>query len=116
MWPLTRLGLPAADGVARSVGNLTGDRQGDRRRCLNRGKKKRPPKRFLALPDLEQSKAAVLNGLTSKSGQRSYELSRIEAVRSNDNQISAWLQCVASRLKPPIPVSSAQNWPPEFDE
>jgi hypothetical protein len=26
----------------------------------------------LALPDLEQSKAAVLNSLTSESGQRSY--------------------------------------------
>ena len=34
-------------------------------------RKKRPPKRVLALPDLEQSKAAVLNTLTSKSGQRS---------------------------------------------
>ena len=31
-------------------------------------KKLRPPKRTLALPDLEQSKAAVLNTLTSKSG------------------------------------------------
>ena len=28
--------------------------------------KKRPPKRTLALPDLEQAKAAVLNTLTSK--------------------------------------------------
>src|ERR1700694_70122 len=36
-------------------------------------KKKRPPKRVLALPDLEQSQAAVLNTLTSKSGQRSYD-------------------------------------------
>jgi hypothetical protein len=36
-------------------------------------KRKRPPKRTLALPDLEQSKAAVLNSLTSKSGQRSYD-------------------------------------------
>jgi hypothetical protein len=36
-------------------------------------KKKRPPKRVLALPDLEQSKAAVLNSLTSRSGQRSYD-------------------------------------------
>ena len=35
--------------------------------------KKRPPKHVLALPDLEQSKAAVLNSLTSKSGQRSYD-------------------------------------------
>jgi integrase len=36
-------------------------------------KRKRPPKRVLALPDLEQVKAAVLNTLTSKSGQRSYD-------------------------------------------
>jgi integrase len=36
-------------------------------------KKKRAPKRLLALPDLEQSKAAVLNSLTSKSGQRTYD-------------------------------------------
>src|SRR5215467_12979967 len=35
--------------------------------------KKRAPKRSLALPDLEQSKAAALNTLTSKSGQRSYD-------------------------------------------
>jgi len=36
-------------------------------------KKKRPPKRVLALPDLEQSKTAVLNSLRSKSGQHSYD-------------------------------------------
>jgi len=36
-------------------------------------KKRRSPKRVLALPDLEQSKTAVLNSLTSKSGQRSYD-------------------------------------------
>ena len=35
-------------------------------------KKKRPPKRVLALPDLEQAKTAVLNTLTSKK-QRSYD-------------------------------------------
>lgn len=34
--------------------------------------RKKPPKRALALPDLEQTKSAVLNTLTSKSGQRSY--------------------------------------------
>ena len=34
-------------------------------------KKKHTPKRVLALPDLEQSKTAILNSLTSKSGQRS---------------------------------------------
>jgi hypothetical protein len=36
-------------------------------------RRKKPPKRTLALPDLEQTKSAVLNTLTSKSGQRSYE-------------------------------------------
>jgi len=36
-------------------------------------KKKRSPKRVLALPDLEQSKAAVLNSLSSESGQRTYD-------------------------------------------
>src|SRR5437879_1972565 len=36
-------------------------------------KKKKPPKRVLALPDLEQAKSAVLNTLTSRSGQRTYE-------------------------------------------
>ena len=36
-------------------------------------KKKRSPKRVLALPDLEQSKASVLNSLTSQSGQRTYD-------------------------------------------
>ena len=36
-------------------------------------KKKHAPKHVLALPDLEQSKAAVLNSLTSSSGQRSYD-------------------------------------------
>src|SRR5207253_8977613 len=36
-------------------------------------KKKRLPKRVLALPDLEQSEASVLNSLTSESGQRTYD-------------------------------------------
>ncbi len=36
-------------------------------------RKKQSPKRILALPDLEQSKTAVLNSLTSKSGQRTYD-------------------------------------------
>jgi integrase len=35
--------------------------------------KRRPPKRSLALPDLEQTKSAVLNSLTSESGQRTYD-------------------------------------------
>src|ERR1700732_5238345 len=36
-------------------------------------KRKRTPKTVLKLPDLEQSKSAVLNSLTSLSSQRSYD-------------------------------------------
>ena len=36
-------------------------------------RKRKPPKRSLALSDLEQTKSAVLNTLTSKSGQRTYD-------------------------------------------
>jgi len=36
-------------------------------------RRKRVPKRVRALPNLEQSKAAVLNTLTSASGQRTYD-------------------------------------------
>jgi len=36
-------------------------------------RKKKSPKRVLALPDLEHAKAAVLNSLTSASGQRTYD-------------------------------------------
>src|SRR5205823_7433038 len=36
-------------------------------------RKKRPPKRVLAPPDLEHAKTAVLNSLTSASGQRTYD-------------------------------------------
>src|SRR5687767_15974805 len=35
--------------------------------------KKKPPKRVLALPDLEHAKTAMLNSLTSASAQRTYE-------------------------------------------
>ena len=34
---------------------------------------KKAPKQTLALPDLEQSKVAVINSLTSASGQRTYD-------------------------------------------
>src|SRR4030095_9822765 len=36
-------------------------------------KKRKPPKRVLALPDLEQAKYAVLNTLTSKNSQQTYD-------------------------------------------
>ena len=40
---------------------------------MSKSRKKRMPKRVLALPDLEQAKSAVLNTLTSASGQRTYD-------------------------------------------
>src|SRR5436853_6288609 len=39
----------------------------------SKSRKKNTPKRILALPDLEHAKTAVLNSLTSASGQRTYE-------------------------------------------
>ena len=38
-----------------------------------KSRKKKSPKRVLALPDLEHAKTAVLNSLTSTSGQRTYD-------------------------------------------
>src|SRR6266704_673204 len=40
---------------------------------MAKNKRKRNPKSVLKLPDLEQSKSAVLNSLTSQSSQRSYD-------------------------------------------
>jgi hypothetical protein len=40
---------------------------------MSKSRKKRTPKRVPALPDLEQAKSAVLNALTSVSGQRTYD-------------------------------------------
>jgi hypothetical protein len=40
---------------------------------MSKSRKKRMPKRVLALPDLEQAKSAVLNTLTFVSGQRTYD-------------------------------------------
>src|SRR6266581_3695080 len=39
----------------------------------SKSRKKRLPKRVFALPDLEHAKTAVLNCLTSASGQRTYD-------------------------------------------
>jgi hypothetical protein len=39
----------------------------------SKSRKKKSPKRILALPDLEHAKTAVLNSLMSSSGQRTYE-------------------------------------------
>src|ERR1700716_3364595 len=43
------------------------------RKSTTKPRCKKAPKRVLALPDLEPSKAAVLNSLTSASGQRTYD-------------------------------------------
>jgi site-specific recombinase XerD len=39
----------------------------------SKSRKRKQPKRVLALPDLEHAKVAVLNSLTSASGQRTYD-------------------------------------------
>jgi hypothetical protein len=43
------------------------------RKSIPKPRRKKAPKRVLALPDLEHSKAAVLNSLTSASGQHTYD-------------------------------------------
>jgi hypothetical protein len=55
----------------------------------SKSRKKKVPNRALALLDLEQAKAAVLNTLTSASGQRTYD----HAIR----EFVAWY-CSAPRL------------------
>jgi hypothetical protein len=39
----------------------------------SKSRRKKSPKRVLAIPDLEHAKMAVLNSLTSASGQRTYD-------------------------------------------
>ena len=41
---------------------------------MAKSRRKRTPKTVLKLPDLEHSKSAVLNSLTSASSKRSYDL------------------------------------------
>ena len=55
----------------------------------SKSRKKKSPKRVLALPDLEHAKTAVLNSLTSASGQRTYD----QAIR----EFVAWY-CSEPRL------------------
>jgi hypothetical protein len=43
------------------------------RKSIPKPRRKKAPKRVSTLPDLEHSKAAVLNSLTSASGQRTYD-------------------------------------------
>src|SRR5437867_10479047 len=70
---IPRLPLRAINGVVESFEYSHGGRSRRPSPMSKPRKKKRPPKRVLALPDLEQSKAAVLNSLSSESGQRTYD-------------------------------------------
>jgi hypothetical protein len=48
----------------------------------NKTMRKPAPKHVLRLPDLEQSKSAVVNSLTSRNSQRTYDHAFIEWYRS----------------------------------
>ena len=63
----------------------------------SKSRRKKTPKRVLALPDLEQTKTAVLNSLTSASGQRTYD----HAIR----EFVAWY-CSEPALRSTAPLSS----------
>ena len=54
-------------------GIVKGNGEEARRPCQKSRKKTKTPKGVLALPDLEQAKSAVLNTLTSQSGQHTYD-------------------------------------------
>ena len=98
----------------------------------SKSRKRKPPKRVLALPDLEHAKTAVLNSLSSASGQRTYEhairefvawycseprlaFNRTVVLRYRFASNSAatlrrrstygWPRFAASRTRPPTPVS-----------
>src|SRR5713226_6975600 len=74
-WPLRESGsvLTNALLVRRSgTGSCFSPRQ-RRPLPMAKSKRKRVPKTVLKLPDLEQSKSAVLNSLTSSSSKRSYD-------------------------------------------
>ena len=57
---------------------------------MAKSRRKRTPKTVLKLPDLEQSKSAVLNSLTSASSKRSYE----HAIESLSSGIAQSLGCL----------------------
>ena len=48
---------------------------------MRKSRRRKSPKRVLALPDLEHAKSAVLNSLTSTSGKRTYDHAINEFVR-----------------------------------
>lgn len=96
------------------------------------------PKRVLALPDVEHVKTAVLNSLTSASGQRTYEHAirefvtwycseprlalnralvlryRIHLEQRGYAPATINLRLAAVRTRWPTPGFSVQNFPPGF--
>jgi hypothetical protein len=64
-------------------------------------RRKKMPTRVLALPDLAQTKAAVLNSLTSASGQRTYD----HAIR----EVVAWY-CSEPALRSTAPSCSGTGY------
>lgn len=62
----------------------------------SKSKRKRAPKAILKLPDLEQSKSAVLNSLTSPSSQRSYDHAIGTRFHRNHRALP-WLQTALSK-------------------
>ena len=82
-------------------------------------RKKKTPKRVLALPDLEQTKTAVLNSLTSASGQRTYDHAIVSSSPGNARSRASlstapcahkvlWLP--AENRGTNLPVASKKTW------
>ena len=109
---------------------------------MSRTKRKRTPKTVLRLPDLEQSKSAVLNSLASQSSRRSYDHAIREFIdwycseprlAFNKTVVTATASLLSRRTtllrlstsgsppsaawhtKPRTPACSARTWRPEFD-
>ena len=82
--------------------------QGDRPLPKSPKKKTRSPKQVLALPGLEQSKTAVLNSLTSKSGPRSR---RTPSASGRKPWAASRVHRRASRSAP-FPANAASGWRP----
>ena len=109
---------------------------------MSRTKRKRTPKTVLRLPDLEQSKSAVLNSLASQSSRRSYDHAIREFIdwycseprlAFNKTVVTATASLLSRRTtllrlstsglppsaawhtKPRTRACSARTWRPEFD-
>jgi hypothetical protein len=83
---------------------------------MAKNKRKRTPKTVLKLPDLEQSKSAVLNSLTSPSSQRSYDHAIREFIEWYCSEPEARLQqdrChPLSHIPRTAPLRSINHQPP----